>query len=540
VTQDIHRQFRDAVIRREAAKELALLENDLGAFFRAAWPVLEPTRSLVWSWHYDLLVEFLEAITSGQFKERYPEKAGIVICVPPRSSKSGLVTITWPVWTWLKRPSMRFLCASYSGTLSSDHSKKRRDLIMSRWFQECFGTRFALSDDLNRIDDFGNDKTGRITATSVGGTTTGRGADFCIADDLISQDESFSEAACTAATRWVDSTWSTKLDDPRTGVFVHVSQRLAENDVPGHLLEHQPDRWIHLKVPLEAEQEECYVFPLSGRVHHRPRGDILLPERYSLSEIQGYKSHALVWSGQYQQQPCPTSGVIFNPSWWRYYKSSDGLPSFDRVVISVDCAFKAADENDFVGIQKWGAIGPRSYLLESRTEHLGYTATKAAIKAMNNHGLQAGTILIEDKANGSAVIEELQREDLGPNVIAISPEGGKESRAYAASADCEAGNVYLPEDAPWLSEFLRVSAQFPRVRHDDSVDAMTQFLNWRRKRILRYGFSEFCERITKAGGVDAYFAQRERERSDREVTAINPKTGQRLRLDRANHRWLPI
>jgi hypothetical protein len=114
---------------------------------------------------------------------------------------------------------------------------------------------------------------------------------------------------------------------------------------------------------------------------------------------------------------------------------------------------------------------------------------------MNAHGLRANVLLIEDKANGSAVIEELSREDLGASVIAVNPEGGKESRAFAASADVEAGNVYLPENAPWLSEFLHVHTNFPAVKHDDWVDAATQFLNWRRTRVFRYGLLEYYERL---------------------------------------------
>jgi predicted phage terminase large subunit-like protein len=136
-----------------------------------------------------------------------------------------------------------------------------------------------------------------------------------------------------------------------------------------------------------------------------------------------------------------------------------------------------------------------SYLLECRTEHLGYTATKVAIKAMKARGLRANVILIEDKANGSAVIEELRREDLGAALIAVNPEGGKESRAFAASADVEAGNVYLPDDAPWLSEFLHVHTNFPAVKHDDCVDSATQFLNWRRTGVYSFPLAEYYERL---------------------------------------------
>jgi len=247
-------------------------------------------------------------------------------------------------------------------------------------------------------------------------------------------------------------------------------------------------------VPLEAEEDEKYTFPRSGRVVERTRGDVLHPERFTSAVVEGLRRKSREWAGQYQQRPAPSSGIIFQPNWWRYYRTGDRLPSFDQVAISVDCAFKSAAHNDYVSIQKWGAVGPRSYLLECNTEHLGYTATKAAIKAMSSHGRRASVILIEDKANGSAVIEELCRQDLGASIVAVNPEGGKESRAYAASADCEAGNVFLPEEAPWLSEFLHVAAHFPAVKHDDCIDAMTQYLNWRRAKIWRLPLLDYYER----------------------------------------------
>ena len=480
--------------RRRELQEISRLENSLTEFFRAAWRVVEPETELVWSWHYELLCEWLELISSGEFKRCYPDMLGLIINVPPRTAKSSLITVCWPVWTWIAHSAARFLCASYSDKLAGDHSIKRRNLIMCQWFQERFGSRFGLKDDWNRIDHYDNDATGSHIATSVGGSGTGFGGDICLGDDLLNAQEAFSEAARDSTNRWIDATFSTRVNNPATGVFVHVSQRLADDDPTGHLLEQQPGKWVYLKIPLEAEEDEKYTFPQSGQTVERKRGDVLLPERFTPTVVEGLKKKSREWAGQYQQRPAPSSGIIFQPNWWRYYRSSDRLPNFDQVAISVDCAFKSAANNDYVSIQKWGAVGPRSYLLEYKTEHLGYTATKVAIKAMNAYGRRASVILIEDKANGSAVIEELRREDLGASVIAVNPEGGKESRAYAASVDCEAGNVFLPEEAPWLSEFLHVAAHFPAVKHDDCIDAMTQFLNWRRTKIWRLTLLDYYER----------------------------------------------
>jgi predicted phage terminase large subunit-like protein len=496
--------------QRRRLREKAQLVLSLSDFFRAAWKIIEPETELCWSWHYEYIAEFLETISSGQFKQLYSDKLGLIVNVPPRTAKSSLITVAWPVWTWLQFPAKRFLCASYAEKLAGDHSIKRRNLITSQWFQDRFSSRFSLKYDRNRIDHYDNDKTGYHIATSVGGSGTGFGGDICLGDDLLNAIDGFSETARDSTNRWIDSTFSTRLNNPATGVFVHVSQRLADDDPTGHLAEQQPGKWVHVKIPLEAEEDEKYTFPESGRIVERHPGEVLQPERFPLAVVQGLKRKSREWAGQYQQRPAPASGIIFQPNWWRYYKSRDPLPKFDQVAISVDCAFKSAAENDYVSIQKWGAVGPRSYLLECRTEHLGYTATKVAIKAMKAGGLRANVILIEDKANGSAVVEELRREDLGAALIAVNPEGGKESRAFAASADVEAGNVYLPEDAPWLSEFLHVHTNFPTVKHDDCVDSATQFLNWRRTGVYRFPLAEYYERLQArweaeaSGNVELY------------------------------------
>jgi len=485
----------DALLqRRRELQENSRLENSLADFFREAWRVLEPETSLSWSWHFEYLSEWLMMISSGEFKHRYPEKLGIIFNCPPRGGKSSLVTITWPVWDWINHPTRRFLCASYSGPLANDHNIKRQRLVDSGWFQSRWGTRFHWG-VRKQVEHCENNRTGAFVATSVDGRSTGFGGDFDIGDDLLKATDAYSEPARETTNAWIDSSFTTqRLNNPVTGAFVHISQRLADSDPTGHLLERYPNKFVHIVIKREAEEDEVYEFPISARVYHRPKGDVLDAERCPPQVLAELKRNSREWAGQQQQQPAPSSGIIFQPDWWHYYRSSDRLPNFDQVAISVDCAFKSAAHNDYVSIQKWGAVGPRSYLLDCNTEHLGYTATKVAIKAMNAHGRRASVILIEDKANGSAVVEELRREDLGASVIAVNPEGGKESRAYAASADCEAGNVFLPEDAPWLSELLHIAAHFPAVKHDDCVDAMTQFLNWRRTKMLRLPLLDYYER----------------------------------------------
>ena len=231
------------------------------------------------------------------------------------------------------------------------------------------------------------------------------------------------------------------------------------------------------------------------RVFRRRRGDTLQPQRFTDAVVRGLRMKSTTFDGQYQQTPVPLTGRIFNPNWWRYYKEA---PEFEMVVLSVDCTFKSGKENDLVAIQKWGVVGVRSYLIERQTEHMGYIQTKAAIRSMQKHGRPASVILIEDKANGPAIVEELQADpDFGASVIAIDPQGDKVSRANAASTDVEAGSVYLPEGAEWVAAFVRTFAAFPGVRFDDDIDAASMFINWRRTRNLAYGVLDLGKRVLR-------------------------------------------
>jgi predicted phage terminase large subunit-like protein len=473
---------------RKRRKQVAKMEGSLAEFFREAWrEVLERDRSLTWSWHYDYLAEVLESISSGGFKNQHPELLGVIICVPPRTSKSGLVNVAWPAWSWIDRPWLRFLCGSYSGTLSTDHSIKRRNLILSRWYQSRWGSRFTLSPDLNRTDDYANDQTGRATATSVGGTVTGLGGDVCIGDDLLNQDDQFSEAARKATNRWIDGTWGTKLNNPSTGVFVYIQQRLHEDDPPGHLLEQRKDAWLHIRIPLEAEENETYVFPITKRIVQRTAGDILQPGRFTPAVVKTLKDSPN-WTGQYQQRPSPEQGGIIKKFWWRYYvRPGDAKPEgclvlpddFDEMAQSWDMSFKDKKTSDFVCGGVWGRVSAMKYLMPDIVwDRLDFPATKKAVRALSARWPKTYAKWIEDKANGTAIIAELQTEISG--LIPVEPMGSKEARLHAAAPDVEAGNVVLPHPsiAPWVHKFVdECAAACCGGKHDDAADMMAQAIN---------------------------------------------------------------
>jgi len=157
--------------------------------------------------------------------------------------------------------------------------------------------------------------------------------------------------------------------------------------------------------------------------------------------------------------------------WWRWY---DELPEIVDWVMSVDAAFKDGDDNDYVAIQVWGKRDADIYLIDLVKEHLDEPSTEREIIRLRNMYPKCTRTLVEDKANGSAIIQRLRKFLHG--IIPVDPKGGKISRVNAIVGAIESGNVHLPHK-PFTEDFINECSQFPRGMHDDQVDAMSQALN---------------------------------------------------------------
>lgn len=465
---------RAAALRTYLAERLA---TDLAAFTKKAFQILYPGRKLVWSWHYDLLAEYLQLVKQRKILR-------LIINIPPRTLKSTLVTVAFPLWVWLTEPEHNFLTASYSLDLSTEHSVFRRNLLQSAWFQRLFGEKFHLAGDRNQVGQFMNSKRGQMFATSVGATAMGRGCDTAIIDDPVSADQALSDAERTRANNWHDSTLRSRLNDPATGAIILVMQRLHELDPTGFLLEQEPGVWTHIRIPLVAEEDHTWTFPISGRIVQRKAGDILMPERFTPGIVEQYRGRRLIFAGQYQQRPAPAEGNFIKRKEVRYYggidpttgQADEQLPLyFDRKVISVDAAFKDVATADYVAILVIGVKGRKRYVLDVINAHLDAAATEAAIRRLREHHKPCA-VIVEDKANGPAVIQRLKVSV--PGVIEINPQGGKTARMFAASPEWQAGDWYVGRNAAWTGPFIDQITNFPAAAHDDMVDSMTQAAAW--------------------------------------------------------------
>jgi predicted phage terminase large subunit-like protein len=263
---------------------------------------------------------------------------------------------------------------------------------------------------------------------------------------------------------------------------VIILQRSRMDDLAGHVLEQ--GGWECLSLPTEYEEDQRKT-GIGWRDPRREAGELVWPESFGVAAVSEAKRTlgSFAFSAQHQQRPVPASGGIWKKNWFRFYRRVDGPVKFDMTVSSWDCTFKDFRASDYVAGQLWGRLGADFYLLDQIHAKLDFPRTLAAIRCLNQRaGRVVNATLVEDKANGPAVIDMLRREISG--LKPVTPEGGKESRAAAVAPLIEAGNVYLPlaEEDPWIEETLLEFSLFPAAKNDDRLDAASQALLYLQKR----------------------------------------------------------
>jgi len=469
------------------------LQNDLGGFCRAAWPHLHRGTRLSWTWSHDLMCEYLT-----QVKRR--EITRLIINCPPRFAKSSIAGILFPVWSWLSSPEMTFLCASYEIDLASSHNLDRRRLIACEWFQGLFRDRFRLNSDRSLVQEFTNANGGAMLAASVNSRAMGRGGDIVVIDDPLSADSAYSDVLRGEVNEWFMHMLPQRLNDPATSPIVLIQQRLHQDDPTGFLLEREPGEWTLLRLPLVAEEDERWVFPVSGRVVIRKEGETLDPKRFTKKVVEARQRNRIVWASQFQQRPAPLEGNMVRTADLRYFGGRDPrtgerdaeMPeAFDQKLISVDCSFKDKATSDFVAILTIGVSGSRRYLLNAVNSHLDLDATEDEIRRQHALFGPINAVLIEDKANGSAVIGHLKDHISG--VIAVNPEGGKVARLVAVSPEFQAHDWVLDRNAAWCDPFIEQLTMFPNAKNDDMVDACTQAGIWLQSNSSQLGLIDWLK-----------------------------------------------
>ncbi len=472
------RAERDTIARRYADRGRGLAD-----FIQIAWPQVDKA-TYVHNWHVDAIAGHLEAVTRGEIKD-------LVINIPPSCSKSSIVSVLWPSWEWIEKPTGWFIAVSYGAAVALRDSRKQRMLIQSDWFRARW-PEIKLADSGTAgtgVSEWNTTAGGRRYTSTVHGQVMGMHCDKFIVDDPIDPLGIESITEIDQVLEFWSGTVPTRFRNPPTAARVCVMQRLHEKDLAGEMIR---EGATVLCLPMRFESRHPHAWRGDPRTQD---GELLNPKRYpqenvdKVSKILGPSRDA----SQFQQRPAPEEGAIFKRSWFQYWTT---LPEGGTWSLSVDCAFKATSTSSYVVIQVWYEQGPNLYLVDQVRRRIDFVDTCEAIVAVSARYPKAYRKLVEGKANGPAVLRVLKEKLLG--LEEIEPQGSKEERAYACQPIVKSGNVYLPhpenavyEDgrvgAPWVTEsesgdpsvggFLGEVTTFPAASTDDQVDSMTQALN---------------------------------------------------------------
>lgn len=421
----------------------------------------------------ELLDDHLVSLYEGKTKR-------LAWSMPPQEGKSSRIARAFPLWVLLKNPDTRIVIASFQHTIAERWGRAIRTDIESNPHLGLTLRKDRRSAADWQIDGF----EGSVTCVGVGGALTGRPVDLLIIDDPVKDHaDADSEIMRENAWEWWTGAASTRLG-PEGRVVIDMT-RWHEDDLMGRLLADQPDAWTYVNIPAIAdhspEREETDIL---GR---QPGEWMESVRRRTVENWEQRRKDAgsRTWEALYQGRPSPAEGGIFKRSWWRYYDVPISAPADGamkvfgnaQVIASWDMTFKDTKGSDYVVGQVWARRGTDLFLLDQVRGRWDFTETCRQVELLHERWPQAHLILVEDKANGPAVLSQLAAKV--PGMVPVTPKDSKLARASAVAPFIEAGNVRVPSKdlAPWIEDFLEEMAVFPNGTHDDQVDAMSQAIS---------------------------------------------------------------
>jgi predicted phage terminase large subunit-like protein len=447
-----------------------LLRHDLCALNHRAFLELYPGVPYLSNWHIELIASKLEDVRTGRCKR-------LIVNVGPRHFKSFLISVVFPAWLLGHDPTKQIMSVTYSQDLSDNLARRSRSLMMSPFYQALFDTRVAP--DREAAADFETTAGGNRFATSLAGVVTGRGADVIIIDDPLKADDALSDKRRRAVNARYDDTLRTRVNNQTTGAIIMTMQRLHTEDPVAHVQQQEP--WEVVSLPAIAEHDEICGFRTSYGYRRivRRQGDILHPDLLSREALEAQRRGMTDYNfaGQYQQNPQSPAGNFVKRDWLKFYSPEDKPDKFDQVLQAWDTANKETELADYSVCTTWGIKGKHLFLLDLFRDKLEFPALKRKIEALAKlHG--ASIVLIEDKASGTSLIQELRATGLSQVQAAPSLDGDKIMRLRVQTAKIEGGFVHFPQQAPWLDAYLSELVTFPNAKNDDQVDSTVFALAW--------------------------------------------------------------
>jgi predicted phage terminase large subunit-like protein len=464
--------------------------------------------------HHRLMLEALERTVQRRHGR-------LMLFLPPGSAKSTYASVVAPVALMGRTPNVRVLLASYGQDLARRHGRRARAVAAQRAFRDIYSghgnnpAEVTLNPKTSAADEWALTNGSEYLACGILASITGARAHFIFIDDPTRG----REQADSPTMR--DKTWAAYQDDLLTrlipgGSVALVSTRWHEDDLAGRILPKNYEGesgliecrdgklWEVLCLPACCERDDD---PLG-----RKPGEYLWPEWFDQGHWAIFRAQSRAWASLFQQRPRPDEGGIFQAAWFKRYGTA---PVEGIVVQSWDTANKQKQDNAPSVCTTWLITRSAYYLLHVYRQRLEYPALKRAVISQALR-YNPSAILIEDKASGQSLIQDLRDEQTLP-IIAIEPDGDKLTRARRCSGVVEAGLVHVPSEAAWLPEFEGEVFAFPLSTFADQIDSLTQFLNWARQSAVnvaaigadlpRVGISAFDDNtLEHRAAIDPYGA----------------------------------
>lgn len=458
--------------------------------------------SILWGYFQERLCRELDQFLLDVLAGLNPR---LMIIGPPRHGKTEIASRRFPAYVFGKRPISNIIASAYAAPLAQRNNRDVQRVMDDPTYRRIFpDTRLHSSNiatlsgqPLRNAHIFEIVKhLGSYRGAGVGEGITGMGFDIGIIDDPVKDaQQAGSEVERNGISEWYDTTFYSRAS-PLSGILL-IMTRWHEDDLAGRLLYKAQfeggEQWHVVRMPALAEEDE--FDSVSGELI-RKEGEALHPERYSKERLEQIRKviGSYAFAALYQGRPVPKGGGIIKKEDFRFYRRADlgENPKFDLVALSTDAAFKDTKASSYVVTQAWGRRGNKHFLLAQSRKRLTFSGTVKDIRVMRGQ-IQArcgvvNVILIEDKANGPAIIDVIGKEL--PGVVAVEPQGSKPARAEASVPLFEAGDVLLPhpDEEPWVEGFMHEWLSAPNGSFWDQIDSATQYLN-RYGRILPVNMS---------------------------------------------------
>lgn len=477
----------------EAARELKtrrIARTSLVPYMKYTYPLYHN------NWHHDLIAEYLEKVCTGEIDR-------LMVFTPPRHGKSEEVTVRFNGFYLGQHPDHSIIGCSYAQDLARTFSKATRNILQGPYYQKLFPLTLTGEADTHWQVEGRSDERPSYIAAGVGGPISGQGAHLLNIDDPVKNaEEADSPVVRESQWNWWTSTARTRVMPG--GRIVFTMTRWHEDDLAGRLIrqalaDKKADQWTIICLPATNDTgTEAYIWntrdgettrgdkKIRNGAKYFPPYEALWPDQYprfELDRIQASTSPRW-WNALYQQRPSALAGGIIMRDWISRYRLAELPTIWDSMTQSWDMAFKDKKDNSFVCGQVWAHFRTRDYLLDQWREHAGFAKSCKAVRDMTAKWPRAFIKLVEDKANGPAIMETL-RDDLG-GFVEIEPQGSKPARLEACSPRYMSHSVVhpSPEEQPWILGVEEELFNAPNIANWDQADCVSQYLNWKKMKAV--------------------------------------------------------